>query len=365
MYKLICLACSNGCSLQVARLDKETMVVAGNKCPKGIAFAYEQLKDKERGRFISAWSDDRYSADYIKDLLKCWHKDIVNVLPTTFVQGSPERSLFRTVVEDRTGNKFVLEEFAATDLARKKRIAENLIEFDKSGLPVNPYIQNDSGCSIIEYDGKCWLLSNFVEGIALDRLSYWQDAWRGKAVAKFLIKLYRESKNKDLGDEQFSLVEYIESLLINISNKHPGLVEHLSPYVNFLREELFPKYDSVPLGFCHGDAHPLNMIWGNDKINVVIDWEFSGLKPVLFDCALIIGCVGSEAADARHSSFVTAFKETIEKEKIFSNEIYALLPLFTFASRFAWLSEWLRHSDEEMINFELYYMNLLMDECKN
>jgi hypothetical protein len=33
--------------------------------------------------------------------------------------------------------------------------------------------------------------------------------------------------------------------------------------------------------------------------------------------------------------------------------------LFTLAQRFAWLSEWLRRNDVEMIEFECFFMNLL------
>jgi homoserine kinase type II len=34
---------------------------------------------------------------------------------------------------------------------------------------------------------------------------------------------------------------------------------------------------------------------------------------------------------------------------------------FVVAVRFAWLSEWLRHKDSEMIELETIYMNLFVD----
>jgi homoserine kinase type II len=36
---------------------------------------------------------------------------------------------------------------------------------------------------------------------------------------------------------------------------------------------------------------------------------------------------------------------------------------FVIAIRFAWLSEWLRHEDREMIALETDYMNLLADNA--
>ncbi len=48
------------------------------------------------------------------------------------------------------------------------------------------------------------------------------------------------------------------------------------------------------ISFCHGDLHPLNVIWGEKSIRAVIDWEFSGIKPEIYDLANMLGCLGME-----------------------------------------------------------------------
>ena len=82
----------------------------------------------------------------------------------------------------------------------------------------------------------------------------------------------------------------------------------------------------------------------------------------VYDIALIIGCVGSEAPDARHASFLRAFKKTITNNYSFDKKIFRYLPWLVIAQRFAWMSEWLRRHDVEMIEFELYYIHQLMND---
>ncbi len=77
----------------------------------------------------------------------------------------------------------------------------------------------------------------------------------------------------------------------------------------------------------------------------------------------MVGCVGAEAPEARQAGFIRAFLDTLVDRCIYSEEEMALLPLFVLAVRFGWLSEWLRKKDVEMIEFEIFYMNLLMRSC--
>ncbi len=44
--KMICIACPNGCHLTI---DDKSYQVSGNKCPKGITFAQEELLAPKRG----------------------------------------------------------------------------------------------------------------------------------------------------------------------------------------------------------------------------------------------------------------------------------------------------------------------------
>ena len=51
----------------------------------------------------------------------------------------------------------------------------------------------------------------------------------------------------------------------------------------------------------------------------------------------------------------------LKEAKIISKKSWKYLVEFIVAIRFAWLSEWLRRKDTEMIRLELDYMRLLID----
>ena len=122
-----------------------------------------------------------------------------------------------------------------------------------------------------------------------------------------------------------------------------------------------PMYEKLPVAFCHGDYHPLNIIWSTDDIKCVIDWEFSGYKSEIYDAANLIGCVGVEDPQSLTGNLVKSFIADMKRAEIISNISWRYLVEFIIALRFAWLSEWLRRRDTEMIRLELDYMRLVIE----
>jgi homoserine kinase type II len=117
----------------------------------------------------------------------------------------------------------------------------------------------------------------------------------------------------------------------------------------------------LPVLFCHGDFHPLNIIWSEDSIKAVIDWEFMGIKPRIYDAANLVGCIGIEDPEGLTGEFACDFITALKEAELVSGISREFFPEFVIAVRFAWLSEWLRHKDREMIELETVYMNLLAD----
>lgn len=46
--EMVCIACPNGCRLNIEKKDDGALVITGNKCPKGVAFASEELLAPKR-----------------------------------------------------------------------------------------------------------------------------------------------------------------------------------------------------------------------------------------------------------------------------------------------------------------------------
>ena len=282
------------------------------------------------------------------------------------ISGSPERSAFRCVVLGPGDRLAVLENIREKDLGRKRDIIRRLDFLASRGLPcIHPFIPSRDGGRVVLLDGRYWQASPYITGTALERPGYAFDAWRGEAMGEFLVKLGESSQNlpEGLATRPFSILDYVHTLLGQIRTREPVLFHRLAPVAAFLSDRLVPVHGNLPLAFCHGDFHPLNVIWAEASLAGVIDWEFSGTKPENYDAALLIGCLGMEDPGALAGPFVAGFTRALKEGRALSRPSWEALPGMIVAIRFAWLAEWLRTGDGEMIELESLYLNLLRDHA--
>jgi homoserine kinase type II len=182
-------------------------------------------------------------------------------------------------------------------------------------------------------------------------------------AGRFLIELKRKTQNLPCGDAHgvFSLKDYIYKLIRAVNFYNKDISVWVNNVVFFLGKDFMSVYDKMPVFFSHGDYHPLNVIWSDEGIKCVIDWEFSGYKSELYDAANLIGCVGVEDQRSLTADLVVSFIAEMKKSGIISKESWKYLTKFITALRFAWLAEWLRRNDTEMISLEIDYLRLLID----
>ena len=135
----------------------------------------------------------------------------------------------------------------------------------------------------------------------------------------------------------------------------------ITPVLAFLEEDFMSACDRLPVAFCHGDYHPLNVIWGEQDILSVIDWEFSGIKPESYDLVNMVGCLGIEHPASLVRDLVRNLIAQLKAADLYAPVSWDSFVDFVVAMRFAWLSEWLRKDDREMIDLELDYMALLLN----
>lgn len=307
--------------------------------------------------------EDQLDIGFLKSLLGNWNIEVTDVYPDVWIAGSPERTLRRMVFIDPEGKMFILEEISSAAIGRKREIAGILAELSGAGLKkVHPYRTDRQGEVISRYDGRCWQLREYLQGVMLPRPDYLEDAWRGEVLADFLIALHKISK-KDLADaaaESFSIIRFINDFIRKLDAYRTDIRKELDPVLDYLEAEFFPVHDTLPRAFCHGDYHPLNVIWSEEDILSVIDWEFCGTKPEAYDLALLIGCIGIEDPQTLKGHLVRKLLHRIEQTGIYHEQSWTYLLHLVMALRFAWLSEWLRKKDEEMVRLELDYLGLLL-----
>lgn len=300
--------------------------------------------------------------EILKAVVALWPVRLKKIHSHMLIQGSPERSLFRVVIEDFHGSFFVMEQIPDKLLENKRRIAARLDFLAKENLAhVQPYLASQGGEHIIQFKNDFWQMIPFVQGVELDREKYMYEKWRGPKLAAFLIELRRKSEKMPFSGGVFSLPGYIDKLIREINLYNHDIQDVIEDVAAFLEKDFMPVYGKLPVAFCHGDYHPLNIIWSDTDIQCVIDWEFCGYKSELYDIANLVGCIGSEDPQSLTGELIKSFIAGMKDAGFISETSWKYLVEFIVALRFAWLSEWLRRKDTEMISLELDYMRLLID----
>lgn len=302
----------------------------------------------------------------LSDIVRLWGFNLKHIRSEIPIFGSPERSEFRTVIESEHGNLFLLEQIFPSTLKRKEYIAQSLDALKRAGMEtVIPYCKDRNGRQILTHDNHYWQIQRFFSGVGLDRPDYAFEKWRGGVLADFLLDLNKCAHVIDeVGSAQFSLKNYICRFMVDIKQCDPQYLTRIQPVFDFLRKNFFPFYNDLSVGFCHGDFHPINVIWSPSGIGAVIDWEFCGQKPEMYDAANMIGCLGIEHPSSLTADCVRTFIQQLQEGGIYAKESWKYLVELILANRFGWMSEWLRKKDLEMVEMECDYWDILMNNRK-
>lgn len=359
---VICLGCPNGCHLTMDGQQDREIRLQGHNCEKGADFAQTLLEGDRFGPLLAEGAV-AYDEAALGQIAAFWGIALRAVHRSLIPDGSPERTLFRAVIEDSRGERFILERIPASARYNKLRIIRSLAFLAEKGLSgITPYRTGTGGEAILGRDRELWQLVPYVPGVALDRSAYLYEGWRAEALSRFLVEL----REKSLGipffslEERFSLKGYIDTLVHRIERHAPELLPRIGPTLAFLEKGFMEAHDRLPAGFCHGDYHPLNIVWGEAEMRSVIDWEFAGIKPEIYDLANMVGCLGIEHPSSLRRELVKGLIARVRAAGLFSGISWDHFLEFVVALRFAWLSEWLRKEDREMVEMELAYMDLLI-----
>lgn len=299
--------------------------------------------------------------DGFHNILKLWDIDSDQIRSDIFIPGSSERCVQRYVVEDGAGEFWVLERLFPRQHEQRERIGRALAVLREADMPVLYYQPGPGGDHVVQVNGYHWQLAPYVPGDTLPQPDFVDHPERGEALADFLIGLRTQGAQIREFDQEpdFDLPGYAGELMEAIKPRNPELWQALVP----IREALAPFFEAwneLPRCLCHGDFHPLNVIWKGRGVAAVIDWEFAGQRPVLYDVANCLGCVGIEDPQALGNGLAPAMLKKMHEAGALDRVSFDLLPHLLLGLRFAWMSEWLRRKDVEMQELELEYMNLLV-----
>jgi hypothetical protein len=316
------------------------------------------------------------------DLLPHFGLEPGRLAPEHPLPGSPERAIERFGVEDAAGRAWMLERIPPAQAPRREELGGLL-----AGLARHPALAAlipayrpvssleaaaDAPRYVLRSDeaplAGCWQISPFVTGTRLLRPEYLDHDWRGQAVARAILALHRAGAELPRLPEppQPCLAVFRDALFAAVARHAPELLPRLAPAQAALAE-LAQAQEAVPRALAHGDLHPLNIIWGAEPARPLlglIDWEFAGTRPRLYDAANCIGCAGFEHPSGLARGFVMGLVRELRDGGLPGPEL-GLLPLFVLVTRLGWLSEWLRKQDADMLGMELDYLDILLGEEEN
>ena len=305
-----------------------------------------------------------YTDDAIREIVSPWDIKIQRSRPDIDIAGSPERTAHRVVVEDEGSRLWVLEAIPPDTHEHKLRICQSLAYLHDRGLEaVAPYLPDPEGRLLVRHGSKDWQIRPFVEGAPLPRPEYLQDSWRGGACADFLLDLRDKARDLPFSAEEtpFSMTRFIHEMYDIMAEYDPETCSRMRQAFDFVEKEFANLEGAFPVVFCHGDFHPLNVIWSENGIKSVIDWEFLGYRPEVYDLANLIGCLGFEDPAGLTQGLVAELLSRMTEANVLSPLCWQHLVEWMIAIRFAWLSDWLRRRDREMIDLEVTYIYLLID----
>ncbi len=305
-----------------------------------------------------------YTDESIREIVSSWSVKFRKFRPDIDIAGSPERTVYRIAIEDEDHGLWVLENPASDLHEHKLTISKTLAHLRGKGLrAVHPYLSDERAESVVLHGTREWQIRPYVEGVPLPRPAYVLDRWRGKACADFLLDLRTKAQGIPFFDEErpFSITGFMGELLETMGRYNPETRKALKQPLDYIGQQFVHVHDEFPIVFCHGDFHALNVIWSEDGIKSVIDWEFLGYKPEVYDMANMIGCVGFEDPAGLNQGLVLSLISEMAKAGAISRAGWEYLVEWVVAIRFAWLSDWLRRRDKEMIDLEVTYINLLID----
>lgn len=277
--------------------------------------------------------------------------------------GSPERSLERAAVEDAAGGLWIVERHDLCRAERKQEIAAAQAFFGERIPEVKAPLEFGPGRYVVERGGAAWQVSPFIAGTALDRPAFAFEGWRGDALADLLVGFRRAALDRPGAEAAggFSLTAFIRDLAVKLAAREPDVHRAVSPALLRLERELFPRLDRLPAVFSHGDFHPLNVVWSPDGINGLIDFEFCGPRSETYDAALLVGCVGMEDPRSLAGDLVVRFLRKLRAGAGYAAASWETFADLVLALRFAWLSDWLRRNDREMVGLETVFVGMLLD----
>lgn len=178
-------------------------------------------------------------------------------------------------------HNYVSENF----LTLKDRIFHAL---SRNQIPFVSESRTIHGETYIKKDNTIWTMRPYIEG----RFHALGSEWDNEACVHALLAIHRIRKYGSkhipvfrywLDDAEYKL-KTIESIISLLSTNSASMIEHYYAVIEKIITDVRTKYE-YGSSIIHGDFHSGNIIFEEDDIKAIIDWDMSSIAPRVMDIA--------------------------------------------------------------------------------
>lgn len=238
-------------------------------------------------------------------------------------------------------NRYVLKTFPISEkdkLEKEENLLKKLLR-----VPVLHQLK------VTEADGKVYVLYPYIK---TERFEYSKENARSLARSISRIPRSMDGKILDIRDE----IEKTNSSLACMKKTSDAF----NKGYDYLKREFFIYLPYFEREFSHGDLHPGNILWENETVSAIIDWDIAAVREEMYDVAFFLGCIAIEKPENLLGKWVKKFLSAYATWKRPTKLAYSLLPELIISTRLLWLYKWIILEDEEMIALESALIEMLI-----
>ena len=234
------------------------------------------------------------------------------------------------IITSHENKKYVLKEQASYERI-KNEVA--LLPYLREEIPIAvPIIARDDSY-FIDYENRYYILYQFLDGKCFE--DHYGENSREKAelLGEAIGNLHSVlTKVEYEGCTIFNLVSDVIDCSINIIEKNKAYFDYqfILEIIRLFKRYFVPSYDLLPKHIIHRDFHPGNILFKDNKLSGIVDFELSVKGVRIFDpcyCATSI-LVGDFNDEDKRKQWIDIFTAIIavynQKNKLTREEIYAL-----------------------------------------
>lgn len=264
-------------------------------------------------------SYEKFNISIIKRMIKMY--DVGDVISFSPLKSGTVQTNFLIVT---TTGKYVLR-YYENRTTKQVHFEKNLIDvLIKNRFPTAPIIAH-RGEGIPTYQGKPYLLFKFIEGSHIINMNPSQKANIIKLIAR-LGKLTKSMK-LDYSSERFSynkkdLLIHLEKIVRDLDNSNSN--KKFKWWLKEMNRLDLPSH--LPMGICHTDYHYTNILFDNNDITALIDFDDANYTYLYFDIVSYINFFDPSFTHLTWENFsreenILDFSEAQSVLNIYKNEV--------------------------------------------